>query len=122
MQNSWLAYASRGYGYTYLLFDKWPAFGDKPDGEPTTFEFLYDQDAERLSSFFRLIMLIPALLIYFAMGIASAFALAISWFAILITGKQPRGLFDFILKTHRYWISLYAFGLLMTDSFPNSKA
>jgi hypothetical protein len=121
MQNSWLAYASRGYGYTYMLFDKWPAFGDKPDGEPTTYEFLVDQQVDRVSNFFRIFMLIPAVIVYLALSIVSVFALLISWFSILITGKQPRGCFEFVLKTLRYWISLNAFGLLMTDSYPNSN-
>lgn len=87
MQNTWLAYASRAYAYTFMLFDKWPAFGEKPEGEPTNFEFVYEPNAERLSNVFRLIMLIPALLIYFALAIVTAFVLLYSWFTIVIAGK-----------------------------------
>ena len=121
MQNSWLAYGSRVYAYAYMLFDKWPAFGEKPDGEPTTYEFVYEPNTERLSNVFRLIMLIPALFIYFALSIVTGFVLLYSWFTIVIAGKQSRGSFNFILKTHRYWIATYAYGLLMTDSYPNSN-
>lgn len=121
MQNYWLAYASRAYAYTYMLFDKWPYFGEKPEGEPTTYEFIYEQNAGRSSNFFRLIMLIPALFIYFALSIVTAFVLLFSWFTIVIAGKQSQSSFSFILKTHRYWISVNAYGLLMTDSYPNSK-
>lgn len=121
LQNSYLGYASRAYAYTGLLFDKWPAIGEKPGGEPTTYEFIYEQKAVRLSNFFRPIMLIPALFIYFALLIVTAFALLFSWFTIVIAGKQPQGFFNFILKTQRYWITLNAYGLLMTDSYPNSK-
>ncbi|MHB1090575.1 MAG: DUF4389 domain-containing protein [Ilumatobacteraceae bacterium] len=90
-----------------MLFDKWPAFGEKPDGEPTTNEFVYEPNAERLSNVFRLIMLIPALVILF------------SWLTIVITGKQHQGSFNFILKTLHYWITFNAYALLMTDSYPN---
>lgn len=121
MQNWWLAYVARAYSYAFLLFDVWPAFGEKSAGEPTTYEFQYEQRADRVSSFFRLLMLIPALLFYLLLAIASALFLLITWFSILFSGKQPRGCFDFILKTHRYWISLYAYGLLMTDSYPTSN-
>ncbi|MFA5774776.1 MAG: DUF4389 domain-containing protein [Ilumatobacteraceae bacterium] len=121
MQNSWLGYELRAYGYICLLFDKWPAFGDLPQGEPTSYDFLYDQKADRTSSFFRLIMLVPALIVFLVLFIASVFVLLASWFAILFTGKQPRGCFDFILKTLRYWLSLEAYGLLMTDAYPKTK-
>lgn len=121
MQNSYLAYASRAYAYLIMLFDKWPAFGEQPDGEPTTYEFIYEQNTERLSNVFRLIMLIPALFIYFALAIVTAFIILFSWFTIVITGKQRQGSFNFILKTHRYWITFNAYALLMTDSYPNSN-
>lgn len=121
MQNSWLAYGSRVYAYFYLLFDKWPAFGENPDGEPTSYEFIYEQNANRSSNAFRLIMLIPACIIYLGLSIAAMFFYVLSWLTIVFGGKQARGFFDFILKAHRYWITLYAYGLLMTDTYPNSK-
>lgn len=121
LQNSYLAYGSRVYPYLYMLFDKWPAFGEKPDGEPTTYEFIYDPNAKRGSNFFRLIMMIPAVVIYIALSIATMFVILYSWFTIVITGKQHQGSFNFILKTHRYWIAVNAYGLLMTDSYPNSN-
>lgn len=121
MQNYWLAYASRALAYTFMLFDKWPNFGEKLDDEPTTYEFLYEQNAGRLTNFFRLIMLIPALFIYLALSIVTVFVILFSWFTIVITGKQSQSFFSLILKTHRYWISGNAYLLLMTDSYPNSK-
>ena len=42
----------------------------------------------------------------------------ISWFAIVITGKQPRGMWDFLLKAQRYTLQLQSYGLLMTDTYP----
>ena len=42
----------------------------------------------------------------------------ISWFAIVITGKQSRGMWDFILKVARFTLQLESYGLLMTDTYP----
>jgi hypothetical protein len=66
-------------------------------------------------------MLIPALIIYIGLAIASVFLVLLSWFTIVFSGKQPRGFFDFILKALRYWIATNAYGLLMTDTYPSSK-
>jgi hypothetical protein len=47
------------------------------------------------------------------------FAVIISWFAILFTGKYPRSLFDYVVGVSRWAlrVSAYAF-LLVTDQYP----
>ena len=63
MQNNWLGYASRVWAYQALLFDKWPNVGAEPAGEPTTYSFEYHEEANRLTTGFRLLMIIPALIV-----------------------------------------------------------
>ena len=41
-----------------------------------------------------------------------------SWFSIVITGKQSSGLYDFILKAVRYLLQTQAYALLLTDTYP----
>ena len=62
---------------------------------------------------------IPHLFLLFFMGIAAAFCVFISWFAILFTGRYPRGLFDFVVGVGRWGlrVAAYAF-LLVTDIYP----
>ena len=46
----------------------------------------------------------------------------LAWFAILVTGKHPRGLFDFVMKTHQFVIRVQSCALLMTDTRPKFGA
>jgi hypothetical protein len=52
-------------------------------------------------------------------GLIAILLYIIAFFAILFTGKFPRGMFDFIVGTSRwnYRVSSYAF-LLLTDEYP----
>ena len=52
------------------------------------------------------------------LGIAMVCVLLVSWFAIVITGRLPRGMFDFILRVNRFAFDLTAYSLLMTDIYP----
>jgi hypothetical protein len=61
---------------------------------------------------------ITAAIIGMFVGIASAVVILISWFAIVITGKQSRGMWDFVLKVVRFTLQVQSYALLMTDVYP----
>ena len=43
----------------------------------------------------------------------------ISWIAVIITGKHPRGLFDFLVGYSRWAIRATAYAILLTtDRYP----
>jgi hypothetical protein len=56
-------------------------------------------------------------LIFLVLG--ALVAIVIAWFAILFTGRYPRGLFDFVVGVGRWSlrVNAYAF-LLVTDRYP----
>ena len=118
LQNAWLGYAARVNSYQGLMFDKWPNIGPEPNGEPTTYSFQFEKSASRLSNFFRLLLVIPAAILAMLVLLVGVLATIVSWFAILITGKHPGGLFDAMLKVHRYMVDFNAYVLLMTDDYP----
>jgi hypothetical protein len=62
---------------------------------------------------------IPHWFLLFFLGWAAAFCIFVSWFAILFTGRFPRGLFDFVVGVGRWALraGAYAF-LLVTDVYP----
>jgi hypothetical protein len=119
LQWAWLGYYSRVYGYVDLLYDQYPAFGTDPGTVPARTEFRYDEPADRLTNGLRFIWAIPAIVVAAVLGIASVFVLIAAWFVILFTGKQPGGMFGFILRVFRYILQTYSYVLLMTDTYPS---
>jgi hypothetical protein len=116
--NKWLGYASRTYTYTGLLFDQYPGFIDDNGKTPVQYDFDYTEPVNRLTAGLRIIWAIPAIIIAAVLGIAVIFVTILTWFTILITGKHPRGQFDFQMKVHRYSIQTNAYTLLLTDDYP----
>jgi hypothetical protein len=62
---------------------------------------------------------IPHYVVLGFLGIGAGFAVIIAWFAILFTGRYPRGLFDYVVGTGRWGLRVCAYsGLLVTDIYP----
>jgi Domain of unknown function (DUF4389) len=117
-QDQWLGYASRVMTYSSLMSDPYPPFGTDPGATGVTYSMSYAEPADRLTNGLRFIWAIPAMVVMFALTIAGTAVAVVSWFAILFTGTQPRGMFDFLVKAHRYAIQTNAYMLLMTDTYP----
>ena len=65
------------------------------------------------------LLALPHYVVLFALSIASVVCIVIAWFAILLTGRYPRGLFDFVVLVMRYWLRVVAYAfLLTTDHYP----
>ena len=78
-----------------------------------------EAERDRVTVAFRLILAIPHLIAICFLGMAWALATMVAWFAILFTGRYPRGLFDYVVGVGRWGlrVNAYAF-LLTTDRYP----
>jgi len=112
------AYGSRVNSYAGLLHDVWPPFFNEQGAVPSRYSLEYDESVNRLTVGLRIIWAIPALILLVLIGIAAFIVAIVSWFTILITGKHPRGMFDFILKFQKYAVQVSAYFLLLTDTYP----
>ena len=87
-------------------------------GNPVKLESDYPERLSRGLIFVKGILAIPNLLGLALYAIAAWFAVSVAWFAILFTGRIPRGLFDFILGYQRWAVRTNAYLMLMTDQYP----
>ena len=86
---------------------------------PVAYEADYAEERSRLTTFFRLILVIPWAIVGIFWGLAALVAVVIAWFAIVITGRYPEGLYDLAAKALRYYTRVNGYALLMTDEWPS---
>jgi hypothetical protein len=85
---------------------------------PVTFEADYIERRSRLSSFFRLLLIIPVGIWLYIYALVGSIAVVIAWFAIVITGRYPQGLYDFVAGFTRFLTRVTCYGALMCDPYP----
>jgi hypothetical protein len=85
---------------------------------PVQFMAQYAQRRSRLTVFFRLILVIPHLIVAALWGIAALVVTFIAWFAILITGRYPVGMWRFSAEWFAYSMRVNGYYNLLTDVYP----
>jgi hypothetical protein len=108
------------YAYAFLLLrDEYPPFSGEAGQYPLTLEVEYDENLSRWQIFVKWLLAIPHYIVLAFVGLAASVAVLIAFFAILFTGRYPRGLFDFVVGTARWFIRVSAYShWLMTDRYP----
>jgi Domain of unknown function (DUF4389) len=86
---------------------------------PVTFEADFVESRNRLTTFFRLILAIPLAIWLYVYAIVAAVAILIAWFAIVITGRYPEGLYDFVAGYTRFLARFTAYTVLLCDPYPS---
>jgi hypothetical protein len=78
----------------------------------------YIEKQSRLTTFFRIFMLIPQMIVLYFIEIAAAVIQFITWWAILFTGRNPKGLWDFNVWCFLWMTRVNAYASLITDKYP----
>jgi hypothetical protein len=115
-----LRYGTRVCGYAFLLTDDYPPFsGDPATPYPVDLNIGPPKaEYSRLKVLFRIILMIPVYIIAYAMQIVFGVGALIAWFAIVILGRQPKGLQDMIALGMSYHQRAYAYFFLLTEDWP----
>jgi Domain of unknown function (DUF4389) len=115
---SFTKFMVRVMAYAQLLRDEYPS----TDEEQAAFVDFPYPDAMRLSRGLPLVkwfLAIPHWIVLWFLHIGAFVAVIIAWFAILFTGKYPRGLFDYVVGVNRWSLRVFAYALLLvTDQYP----
>ena len=86
---------------------------------PISFDAAYEIERSRLTTFFRLIILIPWLIWVTLYGLAAFVVVFIVWFALLFTARYPTGMYNFVAGYVRLSARVYAYAALLTDEIPS---
>lgn len=87
-------------------------------GYPITLDHDPAAPQNRLTVFFRILIAIPALIVAAIIQLVAFVVTVIAWFAILITGSYPAGLFGFVAGALRWNARVNAYLYLLTDRYP----
>jgi Domain of unknown function (DUF4389) len=114
-----LRFANRVGVYFALMDDRYPSTDDE---QSVHLEFAYPDarvDLNRWLPLVKWLLAIPHYIVLFFLYLGVLFAAIGAWFAILFTGRYPRGIFAFVEGVLRWTqrVVAYAF-LLVTDKYP----
>jgi len=114
-----LRFDARVTSYLLLLRDEYPSVDEE---QAVHVEVPYPDAPRDLNRWLPLVkwfLAIPHYIVLLFLNLAAFVVVIIAWFAILFTGRYPRGLFGFVVGVLRWElrVTAYAF-LLTTDRYP----
>jgi uncharacterized membrane protein len=112
-------FSTRVSSYVALMSDQYPSTDEK---QSVHLDLVYpdvEQDLNRWLPLVKWLLAIPHYVALLFLGVVAVFAVVLAWFAILFTGRYPRGLFDFVEGVMRWGLRVQAYALLLvTDQYP----
>lgn len=85
---------------------------------PITFEVPWVERHSRLTTFFRLLLAIPWMLVGFFYFLVAYITVVIAWFVLVFTASYPPGLYRFHSGVLRFGSRINAWFYLLTDAWP----
>jgi hypothetical protein len=114
-----LRFENRITAYLALMDDRYPSTDER---QSVHLDFAYpdaQRDLNRWLPLVKWLLAIPHYIVLLFLWLAALVSVVITWFAILFTGRYPRGLFEFVDGVLRWTnrVAAYAF-VLVTDEYP----
>lgn len=105
--------------YFSLMDDRYPSTDEH---QSVHLDYRYPDVERELNRFLPLVkwfLAIPHYVVLIVLDVAAFFVVIAAWFAILFTGRFPRGMFDFLEGVIRWHNRVVAYALvLITDQYP----
>jgi hypothetical protein len=114
-----LRFQNRVGAYLALLDDRYPSTDER---QSVQLDLPYpdaERDLNRWLPLVKWLLAIPHYIVLLFLWLAGLVCVIFAWFAILFTGRYPRGLFEFVVGVIRWGNRVlgYAF-ILVTDEYP----
>ena len=112
-------FGARLGAYLALLTEKYPSTVEEQDVHLELDYPEVERDLNRWLPLVKWLLAIPHYVVLLFLTVGAFFAVIFAWFAILFTGRYPRGLFDYVVGVGRWWLRVEAYAfLLLTDQYP----
>jgi hypothetical protein len=85
---------------------------------PASLEISYPAELNRWLPLVKWLLAIPHYIVLAFVGLAAFFVLIYAFFVTIFTRTWPRGAFDFVVGTIRWYYRVVAYVHLMTDEYP----
>jgi hypothetical protein len=105
--------------YLALLTDRYPSTVEEQSVHLDIDYPDVERDLNRWLPMVKWFLAIPHYIVLAVLAVGAVFAIFIAWFAVLFTGRYPRGLFDYVVGVGRWGLRVQAYAtLLVTDRYP----
>ncbi len=117
-------WSTRTDSWMYGTVDRYPPFSLSDVDYPARLEVDYPDVSSRglalLGVLFliKIILLVPHLIVLYALGLVSFVVVYIAYWAVLITGRYPKGMFDLVVGVQRWSYRANAWLVGFTDRYP----
>lgn len=125
IQAMYMRYELRTYTFFLFMCEEYPPFAfemtptDSGEDPRVRVEFRPQlDDRNRLTVAFRIILVIPHVIVLFVLEIVATIMTVIVLFVVLFTGRWPKGMRAFVLNVMRWYLRVQTYYLLLTDEYP----
>jgi hypothetical protein len=112
-------FSARVGAYVALMDDRYPSTDEE---QSVRLEFDYpdaEEDLDRWLPLVKWLLAIPHFIVLAFLLVASFFVVLYAWVMILVTGRYPRGAFDFLVGVGRWGARVSGYALVcVTDRYP----
>jgi hypothetical protein len=112
-------FSNRVLIYLALMDDRYPSTDEH---QSVRLDYPYPDAAGDLNRWLPLVkwlLAIPHYIVLFFLDIGALVAVIVAWFAIVFTGRYPRGVFDFVAGVARWHNRVIGYAVtLVTDAYP----
>ena len=117
---AYVRYQNHVYAYVFLIADPFPGFTGQVGSYPVEPVIEGPRQQNRWKVGFRVVLIVPAVLLDSAYGGLLVVVALLGWFASLANGRMPLGLRNAGALGLRYAAQTHGYLLLLTDSYPYS--
>lgn len=112
-------FSTRVFAYLVLLTDQYPSTVEEQSVHLDLDYPDVEQDLNRWLPLVKWFLAIPHYIVLTVLFLVAIVVAVIAWFAILFTGRYPRGLFDYMVGVGRWGLRVQAYAFfLVTDQYP----